>query len=142
MTNHWIFVIGTSTEKAPQNWMAEPPWSIHTSRQYFPNNKRPVSVGQGDRAAIYAAGAGYVGVAEVESTAPKDVAHPINAQRWPYSLQYRLLVGVPADDFAPSPESLGRSLATLNRQSHVQISAEEYRQICGALLSGAAKALV
>src|SRR4051795_9763333 len=91
--SYWVFNIGTREEPPPRDWLAALPH--HASEMWFPPNKPPASVKQGDRCVINGAGRrGFLAAVEVLSTEPEDndTGDAADRKRWPYRVRYSLLV--------------------------------------------------
>ena len=79
-------------------------------------------------------------IAVVEVVADEPRARP-GVERWPWELDVRPLLAIPADENAPSPGDVGISPLRLRRQSHIRLDRAEYRRIVLAILeAGAASA--
>lgn len=143
MRNFWVFNIGTADEGPAENWLAE--WTHHTHEMWFPPNKRPSGVHAGDRAVVNGAGrVGFIAAVEVTSTEPEPNQHPsdANRSRWPWKLDYKLLVAISGDHHAPSLEDVGwENPRSLRRQSHISIDQEMYERVAMAIVNAARRAV-
>jgi hypothetical protein len=143
MRGYWIFSIGTGKYPPPEDWLAA--WRHHTSEMWFPPNKKPSGVREGDRAIIRGSlGRGFLAVVEVISEQPEDNCTDDREDRcrWPYKLRHRLVVAIRADEHAPSLQDVGwENPLRLRRQPHVRIDEFTYRRIAKAIVDGAQSAV-
>ena len=143
MRNYWVFNIGTGQFAPPPDWLAA--WRHHTEEMWFPPNKRPSGVREGDRAVINGSlRRGFLAVVEIISTEPEanTTDDEEDRRRWPYKLRYKLLVAIRADEYAPSLEDVGWvNTLRLRRQPHVGIDRDMYVRIGGAIVDAARRAI-
>jgi hypothetical protein len=143
MRNYWVFNIGTGDKAPPADWLAE--WRHHTREMWFPPNKRPTGVRPGDRAVINGSlRTGFIAVVEVVSSEPEPNTDELeyNRTRWPWKLDYKLLVAIRADGHAPSLEDVGwENPLSLRRQPHVRIDRQTYERISSAIVEAAGHAV-
>lgn len=131
---YWVFTIGTRDIAPPLNWLAE--WRHHTQEMWFPDHKRPATVGPRDRALIYGSrGSGLLGAVEVTT----GEAEPNDDRRYRWKLGYRLLISKAADGNVATPESAGIQRRRVMRGPHTEISEDQYRRGAAAVLRAAAQ---
>jgi hypothetical protein len=136
MPPRFIKSIGHAGNSVPANWMSNETWQDRLRSVIFP--KYPRSVSRGSQLIYYAAGTRrFCAVLEVTSDEPKPTTEG-NAERWPYQLEVRPLVAIPADENAPSLEDVGLDPLRLRRQSHIRLTDEEYDRISSAVVAAAA----
>lgn len=143
MQRFWVYCIGTADSPPPVNWLEE--WDHHIHEMWFLATRRPVGISAGDRAVVHGSGdRGFLGVVEVTSSepGPNTRGDEYGRERWPYTLQHRLLVGILADSNAPSLDKVGwDNPRRLRRNSHIEIDRETYERVAAAIVDGARRAV-
>jgi hypothetical protein len=135
---YFAFTIGTAERRVPTDWLSA--WTHHTREVWFPAHKRPVAVTPGSRGVLYGAGlARLIGIVETTSQAPEDntTAAGADYERWPYRIQYRILVAVRAKAPAPRPAAVGISVRRIQRGPHTELTRDEYVRACAAIATAA-----
>lgn len=132
MPSLFLKTFGSAGDSVPPNWLSRPDWNDRLGSVVFP--KYPRSVDRGSRLVYYAAGRRrFCAVMEVTSDEATGTGH----ERWPWELQLRPLIAIPADDHAPSLADVGFDPLRVRRQSHVRLTEEEYTRIVDAILASA-----
>lgn len=137
---YFAFTIGTAENRVPTDWLSD--WTHHTREVWFPAHKRPVAVTPGSRGVLYGAGlARLIGIVETTSEAPEDntTAAGPDYDRWPYRIQYRLLVAIRAQAPAPKPADVGISVRRIQRGPHTALTPDEYVRACRGITAAAAE---
>jgi hypothetical protein len=134
----FIKTIGHAGMSVPPDWMREADWSARLQHVLFPKNPR--SLKRGTRIVYYAAGTrrfcAVLVVIDDEARANTEAT----ADRWPFKLNVRPLVAIPADEHAPSLEDVGINPLSIRRQSHIRITERQYDAIVAGILAAATTA--
>jgi hypothetical protein len=128
---HWLKSIGSGDKPLKDDWWTTVWEPEHIGvdlldRIYFPTNKRPSGMDEGDKLVLYAAGWERIfGIAVVKSDEP--YRHTIeNRERYPWVLDVEVPLVVPRLTVAPGLAEIEVANTSVRQQSHIRLTDEQY----------------
>lgn len=128
MSAYWLKMIGSTENPCPEPY----------TRGYADFSRRPRHVHTGDHMILYAVGGRrrVFAIAEVTSEVYNAGGNPDENGRWPYRVNIKYLVNMPASEGVHINEvSTPRRdlLRSVGRQSYISLSQEEYERAAAKL---------
>jgi hypothetical protein len=131
MPKYWLKMVGADDDRLDNNWLVTNPELLSEVRTH----RRPSGIKRGDILVYYAAGDQCLFAIARVTCDGEDAqeVHKAGEERWPWVLPLQVRLAVPTLKQAPHWNALGIDSSSVQQQSYIELSAQEYRKAWDAL---------